>query len=267
MSYGYDPAVWKEQAREHWAEFQPTRFRELNETGKLEDALDYAVEQTWREMKSLMDSGVPAHEAWVMVRENYLILPEEPGLSDDEYETTPFNDIMNEVHQILNEDYQRQREEWQKEFKQKAAQTEEAIQMIPGTNQVSSPIDWLNLARWILMLPVAVTAAYLASQLALILTSIGMASDGYSTASFWVQFYRVTTENIALGAVLILAGSAIAPTHKHMVAISLAVASLLLTGFLVYPTLALRDYWALWGTFCLLAALLFSTVSVYRRHH
>ena len=35
MSYGHEPAVWKEQAREHWAEFQPTRFRELNEAGKL----------------------------------------------------------------------------------------------------------------------------------------------------------------------------------------------------------------------------------------
>lgn len=267
MSYGYEPAVWKEQAREHWAEFQPTRFRELNDADKLENALDYAVEQTWREMKSLMESGVPAHEAWVMVRENYLFLPEEPGLSDDEYENTSFNDIMNELNELKAEAYQLHSEYQDNEPEQNPLQSAQATRAIPDNQETQAGIEWLKIARWILMLPVAVTAAYLASQLALILTSIGMASDGYSTASFWVQFYRVTTENVALGAVFIFVGSAIAPTHKHMVAISLAVASLLLTGFLVYPMIVLRDYWALWGTFCLVAALLFSTVSVYRRHH
>lgn len=267
MSYGYEPAVWKEQAREHWAEFQPTRFRELNEAGKLEDALDYAVAQTWREMKSLMDSGCYAHEAWEMVRENYLFVPEEPGLSDDEYENTSFNDIMNKINQLMAEDYQRLSEDQHDEPEQSHIQTEQATLTSSSNNQPHSRFEWLKIVRWAILLPVAATGAYLASQLALILTSIGMASDGYSATSFWTQFYRVTTENIALGAVFIFVGSAIAPSNKHMAAVFLTAAALLLTGFLVYPMIALRDYWALWGTFCLVAALLASSISVYRRHH
>ena len=31
--------AWIAQAREHWEEFQPTRFKELQEAGKLEESL------------------------------------------------------------------------------------------------------------------------------------------------------------------------------------------------------------------------------------
>ncbi|CAB0151379.1 hypothetical protein PSI9734_01767 [Pseudidiomarina piscicola] len=61
MSYGYEPKVWKEKARQHWQEFQPTLFNELSASNQLEDALHYAVEQTWAEMQSLMSEGFQAH--------------------------------------------------------------------------------------------------------------------------------------------------------------------------------------------------------------
>jgi hypothetical protein len=39
---------WISQAREHWKEHQPTRFRELSKAGKLGKALRDAAEQTHR---------------------------------------------------------------------------------------------------------------------------------------------------------------------------------------------------------------------------
>ena len=75
---------WIRQAKEHWKEFQPTRYNELEKAGTLEQALQQAAEQTHLEMSELEESGFQSHEAWEMVRERYLFLPEEPGLEDEE---------------------------------------------------------------------------------------------------------------------------------------------------------------------------------------
>ena len=68
---------WKNQASDHWKEFQPKRFAELKKTGKLASALDYAAEQTFKEMDALLDKGFKEHEAWEIVRESYLFPTEE----------------------------------------------------------------------------------------------------------------------------------------------------------------------------------------------
>ncbi|MEW8437168.1 MAG: hypothetical protein AB2689_03340 [Candidatus Thiodiazotropha taylori] len=75
---------WISKAKEHWKEFQPTRYQELKESGQLEQALQEAAEQTHLEMSELEEAGFQNHEAWEMVRERYLFLPEEPGLEDEE---------------------------------------------------------------------------------------------------------------------------------------------------------------------------------------
>ena len=71
---------WINQARDHWKEFQPTRFKELKKAGKLEAALKEAAEQTYLEMNELEEQGFQNHEAWDMVRQNYLFPPEEAAL-------------------------------------------------------------------------------------------------------------------------------------------------------------------------------------------
>jgi hypothetical protein len=69
-------AAWKEQARAHWKAFRPTLFRDLEKAGKLETALDDAVQRTSREMAALQAMGYRDHEAWEVVRESYLFVPE-----------------------------------------------------------------------------------------------------------------------------------------------------------------------------------------------
>jgi len=70
-------ADWKEQARAHWKEFRPKLFRALQREGALEAALYDAVERTRREMAELQAMGYQDFEAWEIVRESYLFLPEE----------------------------------------------------------------------------------------------------------------------------------------------------------------------------------------------
>jgi hypothetical protein len=41
---------WINEAREHWAEFQPTKFAEMKKAGTLEDALQDAAMWTSEEM-------------------------------------------------------------------------------------------------------------------------------------------------------------------------------------------------------------------------
>ena len=75
---------WISQAREHWKEHQPTRFKELSKARKLGKALRDAAERTHREMSSLEAQGYRNHEAWEIVRERYLFPPQEPGVEPDE---------------------------------------------------------------------------------------------------------------------------------------------------------------------------------------
>lgn len=261
MSYGYEPKVWKEEARQHWQEFQPTRFNELTASSQLEDALDYAVEQTWAEMQSLMSGGFQAHEAWEMVRENYLFVHEEEGLYDDE--ELPVN-VMHEYNQWLHKQSMRQNEEWLERFEQESEV--ESSEARHYRKNMRPSIAWMTVFRWIIILPAALASAYLASRLAIIVTGFGLAFEGYSNLSFFTRFYSVTLEHVALGVAFVFTAVGIAPSHKHIVAISTSVFTLLFTGFLIYPVLLLSDYWALWGGFCLVTAVMVSTSNLYRRH-
>jgi arsenate reductase-like glutaredoxin family protein len=68
---------WITQARAHWKEFLPTRYKELRQAGKLDEALKNAAERTYEELNELEASGMKQQEAWEMVREQYLFPPEE----------------------------------------------------------------------------------------------------------------------------------------------------------------------------------------------
>lgn len=72
---------WKKLANEHWKQFLPNRYKELQQSEKLDQALEDAVEHTRREINQLEGQGFHLYEAWEMVRTKYLFLPKE--LADD----------------------------------------------------------------------------------------------------------------------------------------------------------------------------------------
>lgn len=71
-------AHWIHQARLHWREHLPQMYQRLKETGKLEESLQVAADQTAKAMAQLQAEGFDHHAAWEMTREQYLFLPEEP---------------------------------------------------------------------------------------------------------------------------------------------------------------------------------------------
>jgi hypothetical protein len=81
MNYKY-----KEMAREHWQEWLPKMYQEMEASGRLEHHLEEAARLTQQQMKSLMDSGLYEHEAWEMVREEYILRKPEPEAYEDQEE-------------------------------------------------------------------------------------------------------------------------------------------------------------------------------------
>lgn len=76
-------ANWISQARAHWKEHQPKRFKELVAKGILNQQLTDAAEATSQECKKLVAQGFNQLEAWEMTRELYLFPAEEPGASEE----------------------------------------------------------------------------------------------------------------------------------------------------------------------------------------
>lgn len=71
-------ATWMAQARAHWMEHQPRKYRRLLKTGKLEQALTEAATATAEGIRALTTQGATWQEAWEASRELYLFPPEEP---------------------------------------------------------------------------------------------------------------------------------------------------------------------------------------------
>jgi len=74
-------------AERHWREFRPALMRELEETGKLEEALHEAQERTLDELMELetkleaqgLTTQQARDQAWEVVRERYILLPPVDG--------------------------------------------------------------------------------------------------------------------------------------------------------------------------------------------
>ena len=68
---------WINQAKAHWREFQPKKYKALKAAGTLDKALAEAAQQTAQEMEELQAQGFDREQAWEMVRNEYLFPPEE----------------------------------------------------------------------------------------------------------------------------------------------------------------------------------------------
>jgi hypothetical protein len=96
--------TWISEARDHWRRFQPTKFKELQKAGKLNQALREAAERTHREMSELEASGYRNHEAWEMVREKYLFPPQEKAGKEPR---APWASLHQEAVEASNRAWQR----------------------------------------------------------------------------------------------------------------------------------------------------------------
>ena len=68
---------WIREVKEHWKEHLSKMYSEYERNGVLQQKLEEAAEQTYQELDQLELSGISPDEAWQIVREKYLFLPEE----------------------------------------------------------------------------------------------------------------------------------------------------------------------------------------------
>lgn len=85
---------WINQAREHWKEHLPNRYKELKAKNQLGNALREAAERTHAEMSELEAAGMTTHEAWEATRELYLFPPQEQTEADEAATGELFNEAM-----------------------------------------------------------------------------------------------------------------------------------------------------------------------------
>jgi len=65
------------QIREHWKKYRPLMYAELETSGDLAESVHAAQERTKDLMDSLLDKGLPYHQAWELAREEWAFLPSE----------------------------------------------------------------------------------------------------------------------------------------------------------------------------------------------
>jgi hypothetical protein len=97
---------WINEARAHWKEFLPNRYREFEEAGVLDEALQEAAERTAFEMGQFQRAGLTWDEAWERTRQEYIFLPPEPkekAKLDREPSPNVTAQMFNEIARINSE--------------------------------------------------------------------------------------------------------------------------------------------------------------------
>ena len=128
-------------------------------------------------------------------------------------------------------------------------------------NKSSSPISIL---RWIVFLPGAPGAAWLAWVLINILGRFSLGYVGIQSNSFLGQFYFNTAGQAAMGAAFVFVGAYIAPYHRKFVAYCLAGIGFVISGFMLFPAIMVKNYWAIWGSLCVVLGVGAVTYSIYQ---
>ncbi len=79
--------AYADMANDHWKEHRPKMYQALKKSHELIPALKAAQKRTSDEMCDLIQKGFQEHEAWEIVKENYVLLPSEydmPHLGESE---------------------------------------------------------------------------------------------------------------------------------------------------------------------------------------
>jgi len=121
----------------------------------------------------------------------------------------------------------------------------------------------LTAVRWIGVIPVAVVGGVLAGMIANVLNQVSFSWSGLNPESFISRIYTDGMANLVLGGVGIYLGARTAPAHKAKVALALSGLVLVVGGFVMFPTIAERNWWGVYGTAMLIAAAAVTAWSIH----
>jgi hypothetical protein len=108
----------------------------------------------------------------------------------------------------------------------------------------------VHILRWLGVLPAALAAAWLGWILVNVLGRFSLAYAGVEAESFLGKFYFNSAGHLVLGMAFVYAGAKMAPLHRKLVAYVFAALGLVGIGFMLFPSVAVGNGWAIWGSIC-----------------
>ena len=107
---------------------------------------------------------------------------------------------------------------------------------------------WLVALRWISFIPAAFISAWLAWLIVFYLNQLTMSMRGMDTNDFLPRLTVEILSHSVMGGVFVYIGSHVAPNHRKVVTYLLTAFILLIAGFLAFPAVIQRDWWAILGS-------------------
>lgn len=84
-----DLSRWAREMKAHLKEFRPKMYRDLLKAGDLDRVCQETAQRALEAYWQMVDAGVEPHEAWRVARVEYLLLPSEKDVPDEELFGTP----------------------------------------------------------------------------------------------------------------------------------------------------------------------------------
>ena len=104
--------------------------------------------------------------------------------------------------------------------------------------------------RWVALFPAALLACSAARFLIVLINRIGLSRYFEPDSLMW-QVSDHWVSGLVLGVVFVYVASWIAPMHKKPVAVCAAGFVLVLAGFLLFPSVLVGNYWAIFEIVCM----------------
>ena len=104
--------------------------------------------------------------------------------------------------------------------------------------------------RWVAVLPAAIIGGLLARFIVVVLNRFTMAPY-VDPDSFLGRLFVEYIGGAVLGGAAVYAAAYVAPRFKSQVSIVMAALVLLIGGFLLFPSMMVRDYWAIFSIVCM----------------
>lgn len=118
--------------------------------------------------------------------------------------------------------------------------------------------------RWSAFVPGALLSAWLAWIVVNILNRFSLGYMGIDLDSFMARLSLESTAHAAMGAAFVYVGAKIAPANRIIVAYCMAGVGLIISGFMLFPAIMVKNYWAIWGGICVIGGIGAVTYSIYQ---
>ena len=109
----------------------------------------------------------------------------------------------------------------------------------------------LTVLRWIAFIPAALLSCVVGRFVFVLINRWGMIQYGAEPGTFVWRIFDQYVSGLVLGAIFVYVSAYVAPSKKKPVAVVGAAIVLVLGGFLLFPSILVGEYWAIFEIICM----------------